>query len=355
MLFFEIIQVSLGTREKMKRVPTAVEWRRIYRTAEKQAVIGTLLSGIDRLSAEEKPPRDLLIQWIGDGLQIETKNKALDNATELITRVFKDGGVRSCVLKGQGIARLYPQPERRQAGDIDLWAEGGRVRILEFLRDNHLGTGKVLMHHVEAHIVEGADSEIHFIPVYACNPFLHHRLQRFFNKLSDAQYSNYNEDMGFSHPTLRFNAVYVLAHIYMHFLYEGIGLRQFVGYYYVLSHLSESEREQARIDIKAVGLNKFAGAVMYVLRKVCRMDSSLAITKVDKKRGTVLLTEIMLGGNFGGYDKGLRKRKRGNLIGFNMVAFKRQLRFVRYYPMDVLFIPFFKVWHWCWRKWKGYL
>ena len=51
----------------------------------------------------------------------------------------------------------------------------------------------------------------------------------------------------------------------------------------------------------------------------------------------------------------LKNRKEENLIRFNLVALKRQLHFLRYYPMDIISIPFFKVWHWCWRKRKGYL
>jgi hypothetical protein len=35
-------------------------------------------------------------------------------------------------------------------------------------------------------------------------------------------------------PTAEFNAVFQMAHIMMHFFIEGIGLRHFVDYYYVL-------------------------------------------------------------------------------------------------------------------------
>ena len=104
-----------------------------------------------------------------------------------------------------------------------------------------------------------------------------------------------------------------------------------------------------------MGLLKFAGAVMFVLQRVCGMDDNSLLTKPDDKRGELLLNEIMLSGNFGKYDDRLKNRKEENLIRFNLVALKRQLRFLKYYPMDIISIPFFKVWHWCWRKRKGYL
>lgn len=357
-LFVELIQVALGGRTSLSDVPTEGEWLETYQMAEKQALIGLTFSAVEKLNEKEKtfmPPMPLFYEWMGIVLNTESQNKRLNEAAEHLTRIFKNGGLRSCVLKGQGVASLYPQPLRRQPGDIDLWVEGGREKVLQFLRNSYLGVGQVVIHHVDARIIEGVETEIHFMPVYACNPFLHYKLQGFFREQGNEQFSHYDEKLGFSYPTLRFNAVYLLAHIYMHFLYEGIGLRQMVDYYYVLKHLSEEERRQSATDIKRVGLLKFAGAVMFVLEKVCNMDNGLLVTKPDVERGELLLDEIMLSGNFGKYDERLKNRNDKNLVLFNLVALKRQLRFLRYYPMDIISIPFFKVWHWCWRKWNGYL
>lgn len=356
--FVELIQIALGIRSSLSTVPLEDDWQKAYRLAEKQALMGLLFSAIEKLNEKDKtamPPMSLFYKWMGLVLNTETQNKRLNEAAEHLTRIFKNGGLRCCVLKGQGIARLYPQPLRRQPGDIDLWVERGRERVLKFLKDNFFGLGQVVIHHVDTRIIDGVETEIHFIPVYAFNPFLHYRLQRFFRLHADEQFSNIDKELGFAYPTLRFNAVYILAHIYMHFLYEGIGLRQIVDYYYVLKNLDDEGRMQAASDIKNVGLLKFAGAVMFVLQRVCGMDDGSLVTRADDKRGELLLNEIMRSGNFGKFDDRLKNRKEEDLIRFNLVALKRQLRFFRYYPMDIISIPFFKVWHWCWRKWKGYL
>ena len=357
-LFVELIQVALGTRTLLGKIPSENDWRQIYDTATKQSLVGIVLSGIEKLRAkgfEVNVPKVLLLQWIGEVHMIEQRNNKLNEAAEHLTRIIKNGGLRSCVLKGQGVATLYPQSLLRQPGDIDLWVEGGRERVLKFLKDSYFGLGKVVIHHVDARIIEGVETEIHFIPVYACNSFLHRRLQRFFRQQAEEQFSNVDKDLGFSYPTLRFNAVYILAHIYMHFLYEGIGLRQIVDYYYVTKKLDDEGKKQAASDIKKVGLLKFAGAVMFVLQRVCGMDENSLVTNPDEKRGKLLLDEIMMSGNFGKYDDRLKNRKEEDLIRFNLVALKRQLRFLKYYPMDIISIPFFKVWHWCWRKREGYL
>lgn len=358
MFFYELIQIALGNREQLSKTPSEQEWQGIYQMAEIQALTGLLVLALEELDKKGKgvkPPQMIFLQLLGEVLQIESENKRIDDAAALLSRIFKEGGFRTCVLKGQGIARLYPQPLRRQSGDVDLWVDGSRKSIIKFLKDNCFGVGQVVIHHVDVRIVDGVASEIHFIPCYSCNPILHWKLQRFFKRHSDSQFSNYDNTLGFAYPSLRFNVVYILSHIYMHFLYEGIGLRQMVDYYYVLKKLNEEERTQAAVDIKETGLLKFAGAVMYVMLVVCGMDDGLLVTKPEEIRGKLLLNEIMLGGNFGFHDERLKDRDEKNLVKFNLVALKRQLRFLWYYPFDIISIPFFKIGHWCWRKCNGYL
>lgn len=357
-MFFELLQIALGNRAKLSRTPSEKEWREACLMAEKQALVGLLFSAVERLNKEDndiRPPMSLFYPWVGMVMQIENQNKKLNEAAALLTTVFKGGGLRTCILKGQGIARLYPQPLRRQSGDVDIWVEGGRESVLKFLREKYFGIGRVVIHHVDAHIIDGVETEIHFIPGYIHNPFLHGKLQRFFKTHSNEQFDNYDSSVGFAYPTLRFNAVYILSHIYMHFLYEGVGLRQIIDYYYVLKSLDEDGRALASRDIKEVGMQKFAGAVMYVLQHVCGMDNSLLVATPDTMRGKLLLDEIMRSGNFGKYDERLDGSREKGLIGYNLMAFRRQSRFLRYYPMDIISIPFFKMGHWCWRKWKGYL
>ena len=101
-------------------------------------------------------------------------------------------------------------------------------------------------------------------------------------------------------------------------------------------------------ELKHLGLWKFAGAVMYVLHEVLGLSEEKMIAPMDEKRGKLLLTEILNGGNFGQYDE--RYGFRHSFFGHNLQRLCRDLRLVRYYPAEALSEPIFRMWHFFWRK-----
>lgn len=357
-LFFELIQVAIGEKDSLSKTPTNEEWQCLYDEAIRQSLVGLLLSGVERLyeqDASVKPPLKLFYEWVGSVAQMEQKNKKLNTAAAQLNSVFKNGNLRSCVLKGQGLATLYPEPLRRQPGDIDLWVEGSRENTLSFLKKSFLGFDHVVIHHVDAHIIDGVESEIHFMPIWLHNPIHNGRLQSFFKEHADEEFSHFDQQLGFCYSTAAFNGVYILVHNFHHLLEEGVGMRQVIDYYYVLRHLSDSERKSVLDTVNRIGCGKFAESLMYVLGEVCALDRSLMICEPNVKRGKRLLTEIMQTGNFGQFDNRFDRSVERTAYSRNRRKATRWLQLAKDYPSEVLCIPVWKLWHWCWRKCKGYV
>ena len=216
----------------------------------------------------------------------------------------------------------------------------------------------MVIHHVDAEIFTEAATEIHFIPMWLYCPWHNRRLQHFFQRQSERQFSHYNKECGFSYPTADFNSVYCLVHLFHHLLDEGVGLRQVIDYYYVLKemeNLSSVNKEIVFSTIRSIGLSKFASAMMWVLKEVCRMPEGWMICKADEKAGRFVLEEIMRSGIFGQYDERNRHQLKEGALSRNYRKWKRQWQFVRFYPSEVLCIPEWKLWHWCWRKYHHYI
>ena len=346
-LFVELIQVALGTRTVLGRIPSEGEWQQIYDTAAKQSLVGVVLSGIEIIRAtniELSVPKILLLQWIGEIQMIEQQNKKLNEAAEHLTRIFKNGGLRSCVLKGQGVARLYDGSLslRRQPGDIDLWVEGGREKVLQFL-------------HVDASIIEGVETEVHFLPSYSYNYLRYIKYKQFFKEEANQQFDHFDEQVDFAYPTNRFNAVYLMMHIFRHAFHEGIGLRQLMDYYFVLIHLTDEERKWAYGKLKWLGLEKVTCAVMYVIKAVFLMDDKYLLCSPSEKTGQYLLEEILAGGNFGKFGEQYESAHSGSTFNLYLKNLKRLGKVYTLCPSEVLWVLIWKPCHWLWRKWKGYV
>ena len=167
--------------------------------------------------------------------------------------------------------------------------------------------------------------------------------------------ASFDDAVGFAYPTIAFNLVFSLIHIYRHVFSEGIGLRQLMDYYYILIHSTENERQAAFDILGSFGLKKFVATVMYVMLRVFDVNESLVLCQPNQRGGEYLLTEILRGGNFGHYDDRNKHLPTESRLKRGVENAKRNLRFLKHYPSEVMWAPAFKIWHWCWRKWKGYL
>ena len=304
-----------------------------------------------QLPPEQRPPKDIYLKFYFLAEKIKHYNAVLDEGINRLQTELDSHGLKCCILKGQGVALLYPNPKSRNPGDIDAWCLGGRDYIISRLSDYKIND--IVIHHADIDILKGIPVELHFIPSWFYSPFTNYRFKKWCNSTAKKQFENYNLK-GFCSPTISFNLVYSLIHIYKHLFDEGIGLRQLMDYYFILKHSTIEERNEAYMHLASFGMKHFVGAVMYVMVVMFDMNDEYLLCLPSEKYGKHLLNEIWTGGNFGQYNrKGVSGRE--NLIKRGIRKMKRNLNVVTYYPSEVLWSPFWKCWHWCWRKRHGYL
>ncbi len=355
-LFFELLQVAVSQRSELSSVPNDEEWEELFQMAKKQSVLGICFQGIENLRKDQCPQRRMIMRWVANSDNVEQKNENTLEGCKKMVKLFQNHGYRSCILKGQGIASYYPKPGRRTSGDIDIWVEGGRKKVLEFIRPL-FPKRKVIYHHMDFPVLKGLPVEVHFTPSWMNNPFRNRYLQRWFDQQSDKQFSH-ETSLGFCIPTCEFNTVFILIHIYRHLFDEGIGLRQLLDYYYVLQKFHEENsmpKGQIMDVFHRLGMEKFVGAAMYVLQQVFSIPEEWMLCEPLEKRGEFLLQEIMLSGNFGKYDLRSQSRKGENKIHRLVRRIGRSLRFLRQYPDETLWFPIFTAGHRIWRQWNGYV
>ena len=278
-LFYELIQVALGNRTVLSRTPSEAEWYDLYNMCQKQSVVGVAFDALECLNEQrQKPPLDLLYQWIGDAEQIKQQNLRVNKRCVEISRMFTEAGFKTCILKGQGNARMYDvrslmadgrglkdKMERlskyRQPGDIDVWVdvdgrckkEDVRNKVDQFVHSRFPGVKGGRMH-IEFPVFDDVAVEVHYIPRYMYAPWHDRRMQAFFREKAEEQFCNQVTLEGAEGtcavPTEEFNLVQQLSHMMSHVMGEGIGLRQFIDYYYVL--------RQFRVESLELGCARWA-------------------------------------------------------------------------------------------------
>ena len=409
-IFFDFLRFCIGSDSEIPSSLKEADWKELYAIAQKQCLVGILFDGIKKLPAEHVGmKKELLLQWMAESQMLEKVNVRLNDAAIQVSEWFRKKGFRTCILKGQGNALMYPNPYSRTPGDIDVWVEGEDKRVISFVRSISPHE-KACYHHIEFPSYKGVEIEVHYRPSFLLCFWHNRKLQKYYERVKEEQFSHrvmLGEQGEIAIPTVEFNLIFQLTHIYAHLMNEGIGLRQLLDYYFVLcdfykvhqksskitpslftlkegstSHpdpLSSGAREKTALrcseplrykdggpskvspdcagwdrlgvvqeEFKELGLWKFAGAIMYIMQEVFGMPASRLIVPPNEKYGRFVLNEVLEAGNFGKHDA--RNRFGKSKLGHNLQRVYRDMRLVRYFPAEALCEPLFRVWHFFWRK-----
>ena len=236
-IFFDFLRFCIGSDSEIPSSLKEVDWKELYAIAQKQCLVGVLFDGIKKLPAEHVGmKKELLLQWMAENQMLVKANVRLNDAAIQVSEWFRKKGFRTCILKGQGNALMYPNPYSRTPGDIDIWVEGGDKRVISFVRSISPHE-KACYHHIEFPSYKGVEVEVHYRPSFLLCFWHNRKLQKYYERVKEEQFLHrvmLGEQGEIAIPTVEFNIIFQLTHIFSHLMNEGIGLRQLVDYYYVL-------------------------------------------------------------------------------------------------------------------------
>lgn len=348
-LFFELLLICTGTIDALSRTYSEAEWNDALVTAQVQSIEGVLLSAIERLPEKQRPPKLVLLQWIGSVQMLKANSIKIAEASKTVILYFRENGFACNILKGSAVARYYPRPEMRQSGDVDVWVNGGREKIYDFARkfDKYGKLYGVNYHHIHLHLIEDVHIEVHIWPSFLSSPLRNMRLHKFCNL--------HRPTMETSMPSLAFDRVFILLHCYRHMCGHGVGLRQIMDYFYVLKQgFTEAEQKDAVYWIQQLGMTRFTEGLMWVLREYFGLEERLMIVAPNEKEGSFIMKEVMQTGNMGHSDKRNWGSMKSPLSRF-FLNLKRDLYIARHCPHEALWQPLFSLWLYLWRLSKGLL
>lgn len=131
--FLALVRAGLWEQDVRLLPYQDIEWQEVYRLATEQSVLGLLLAGLEH--SDVKPPKELLLQWIGEVQTIEQRNIAMNLFIASVVDQMRQQGIYSILIKGQGVAQCYERPLWRSSGDVDFFlSEENFLKARDFLR-----------------------------------------------------------------------------------------------------------------------------------------------------------------------------------------------------------------------------
>lgn len=365
-LFYQLLRMALGRQVCLPHTPNEQEWKALYELAKKQSLIGVCFAGVQKLQTQrQEPPEMTYLTWMGMAAKIQQRNEVVSRQCVELQGQLAADGLRSCVLKGQGVGALYRVHENdndnnqnssdlsmlRQSGDIDVWVdtdEEGALRwVKKYQRELDFD-----YKHVHLDVLEGTSVEVHYRPSTSRVPWYMKRVEHFTREKACWTNAVALGDGMVNVPSLEFNLVFILQHIFGHLFAEEMTLKQYLDYYFVLkqAHEKGADVQEAYRWMQRMGMGSFARATMWLLREVFGMPEEWMICEADADEGRFLLDRVMA------KEQKAKKGEHGSVRWHLSVFWAQQsknLHLLTHYPLEVLFSPIWLARHFFWKRiWK---
>lgn len=272
-----------------------VDWTSVLDQANQHLVAAFLYPGMKRL---EGVSQEGLERARGAAIFSAGASENMLASQEAVVDLLQERGIPFAVLKGASVAYLYPHPELRVPGDIDILVDAGdQEAVGDILEENDY----VLVDTGDMHICYQKHSlwlEMHsMVSVFPDNERGDFTKKYMLDALCHFQMVRYR---GISFPVLTgtYQLIALLTHMERHFRESGIGLRQLCDWAVTVDAQRSQIGEEELAVLEGCGLLHFAKISTRVCEKYlglapCVWSADVADALVDS-----LMRDILDGGSF---------------------------------------------------------
>jgi len=239
-VFLQLVRLGIGHPGDV--LCETVDWNKLWALTERQGLSAVVLDGLERLHDEQRPSKELLLQWIGETLQsYEYRFEQYRRTIAELAGFYKEHGLKMMVLKGYACSLNWPKPEHRPCGDIDVWLFGKQKEgdaLLE--KEKKIKVDSSHHHHTVFYWRDFmVENHYDFINVHAHKS--NAELEKEFKELGsdDSHFTEaYGEKVYLPSPNL--HALFLVKHMASHFASSEISLRQVLDWaFFVEKHAED--------------------------------------------------------------------------------------------------------------------
>ena len=346
-VFIELVKAGLWEKEVQLLPFGEIDYNAILKLAEEQSVVGLVAAGLEQVK-DVKTPQEWALQFAGQTLQLEQRNKAMNDFVAKLIEDLRKADVYCLLVKGQGVAQCYEKPLWRASGDVDLLlSKENYEKAKAYLIPRATSCeeeAKSIMHlglYIDSWVVElhgGLRSGVL------------HKMDKLIDEVQrDIMYhgnvrSWNNEKTQIFLPSIDNDIIIIFTHILKHFFHGGIGMRQICDWCRLLWTY------RGQVDVKLLEKRLIEGGIMsewkvfgaMAVRYLGMPSDAMPLYSQGMERSTKVeraLNYIMDVGNFG-HNRDLSYYSTRPYIVRKAISFSRRItdgtRHLSIFPMDSL-------------------
>lgn len=299
------------------------DWKDVFNQAYRQTLLGIVADAVPMLPSDLQPDAQTRQKLYAVATKIALTHPLLNRKVADIKTRMDNIGINCVLLKGQGTALNYPNPQSRQCGDIDLYV--GDENFIPVLK--HLTPGReknAAYYRTQKHIditEDGISIEIHRVADILPGIRQNRLFQQWTENSLQSEALRKVEINGVSInlPPTDFDAIYIMNHTWHHFMVGGIGLRQ------ICDWTMHMHRFHDQIDADALEENLSSFGLTQAWKVIsCIAVKHLGLPEAEcplydpsyAKKADKALEVIWDEGNFGIYsDSRKTRRPKGHFAG----------------------------------------
>jgi hypothetical protein len=332
----KLLKGAITDKGEEIRLPAPLQWEKLFEIAREHAVLSLLYEEVVKIG---NVPKALLETAAGESRTTVLQSYRLLFLTRYLTHRLETEGIKVVVMKGSSLAGLYPVPELRKSGDIDLLL----VEPKQLSKACHLlkkdGYIVVEEQHANHHTVlrgpEKIDIEIHTM---LAEPFDNRKINRYMQRLSPYYKDRIVREsvMGVEIPCLPQDcqAYEMLLHMLQHFLRSGFGLKLLCDWSVFWNQPVKKEARESYLKlVEESGLKGFSDMVTAVCvyrlgldKKAVRFMFEGREKTIKKQDLDLFLREILDGGEFGKLENDRMVVLRGTRLSDYFREFHHQMQ-----------------------------
>ena len=351
-LLFELLRTELwGTSLSFSQL-SHNEFEKLMEMAGEQTVTG--LVGDSLIKNGVKLEREDALGLYAKMKVIEKANARVNENLVSFVNFMERKEIDYIIVKGQVAGSLYPNPNARMSGDVDLYFVGDNYTKIKGLVEQRLG--KQLSKLSDGKHVEFEVNNVVFELHEKLSRLATRKHQEYWDQMIDNAILEGTDTVTIAGKEIKtlsatYNALYIFVHLFYHMTASGVGLRQLCDWAMVLSNnvnvnpnlnpnkKSSLNREDLGGSLVKLGYfkaYKAMGAFLVEYLGLPEEQFPFALDEKDRKWVETIKKNILKRGNFGRSGRKVKNIGVLHSIETGYLNMVQTLTFYRLAPKEVL-------------------